>query len=290
MQKMAAPTPSPDSDAKPRHHRRWPWVVGIVAAIVVIPLIVLGVLYVNRERPGAKPLDEAVESYREGVTSTSSTPDQDRPTAGVYSAMGTGHAALSFPPLSQEDGDVLPVTVQNDADGCWVVRLDYNQAHWQTWNYCPGDTAGSVVEKGGQTHQRWDLGATKIENTSTFVCTPPAVTVMPDAEPGTTWDASCEGTNTQVADTTISAGPYTFVGEEQLTIGGETVSAQHYNRSRTMSGAQTGEESSDVWFAVGTGLPVRSERSLRIESSSPVGAITYTEDGSWQLTSLQPNS
>jgi hypothetical protein len=291
MKTMADQTPNLELEERPPHrHRRWPWVVGVLVAIVAIPFAVLGILFAWREHPGAKPLSEAVESYRQGESAPSSVPGVTRVAAGVYSAAGSGHEAISFPSLSQDDGAALPLTVQYEDDDCWVVRIDYNQAHWQTWRYCRGDTAGSVLEHGGQTYQRWDLGATQIVNTSTFVCDPPVVAIMPDAASGTTWPASCRGTNTQVSGTTTSAGPYTLIGEEDLLIAGTSVPAQHYRQDRTVSGAQSGDELNDVWFVKGSGLPVRSERSLRLESSSPLGTITYTETGWWQLTSLEPNT
>ncbi len=285
-QTAVATTPNSDPE-EPHRRRRWPWVVGLVVALILLPCLLIGVPFLLREDPGAKSVDEAVDTYRQGASSTAA-PDVRRPIAGVYSATGTGHEALSFPPLGQDDGTVMPLTVQYETDGCWVIRLDYNEAHWQTWRNCPGDSIGTVVESGGQTYQRWDLGAAQIENTSTFDCAPPSIVMMPDAPPGTAWTDTCTGTNTQAAGQTTSAGPYTFVGDEDVVVAGAPVATRHYRQSRTLTGAQSGEQDADLWFVVATGLPVRSERSLRIESNSPVGAITYTETGSWQLTSLEP--
>jgi len=35
---------------------------------------------------------------------------------------------------------------------------------------------------------------------------------------------------------------------------------------------------------------LRAERNYRLTSPSPVGNITYTEQGSWQLSSLEPTT
>ena len=39
-----------------------------------------------------------------------------------------------------------------------------------------------------------------------------------------------------------------------------------------------------------SGLPLRGERHITIMSSSPIGTVTYHEDGSWQMTYLQPRT
>ena len=78
-----------------------------------------------------------------------------RPPEGVYEYAGEGSERISFPPVSQQDGAVIPGTVTHGADGCWVFRLDYNAAHWQDWRYCP--SGGVIADTGGRTHQTLGL-------------------------------------------------------------------------------------------------------------------------------------
>jgi hypothetical protein len=288
-QSTVAPDVSSDREP-PRRSPRWRWIVAAVATIVIVGVGVVVALFVVREDPAAKPVGEAIDEFRQENQVPAPTSDILRPEAGVYEATGDGREAISFPPVSQNDGTTMPVTVQHEPDGCWTLEIDYNEAHWQTWNYCPGDATGRVVERGGQTYQRWDLGAASVENTSTFVCDPPSVVFAPDDAAGATWQQSCEGTNTQTSGSTTSAGPYTFAGDELLLIGGEEVSTRHYRQVRAISGSQIGSQTAEIWIAIETGLPVRSTRSIQIDSSSPVGTITYTENGSWQLTSLRPTT
>ncbi len=279
-------------DAAP-HRRRWPWVVGLVVAVVLVAVAVPVVLFATRERPEGKDLGEAVDEYQPGSSTAAGGP-----TPGVYRATGEGTEAISLPPVSQHDGAVVPVTVEAADDGCWRVEAAYHEAHRQDWTFCEqpgGGGAGEgaapvVVDRGGQTYQRWDFGATSVENTSTFTCDPPAVMIDPSAEPGDTWDQHCTGTNTQTDGTTISAGTYEFVGVEDLEIDGEAVPARRYRQDRTISGAQTGTDAVDVWFAVADHLPLRMARDVRIDSDSPVGTVTYTESGWWQLDSLVPET
>lgn len=265
--------------------RKGLWIAGIVvAAIVVVVVGFVVVSFVLREDPGAKSVEEALEELDEG----GSGEDGDvvsGPEPGVYRAEGEGTESLSVPPVSQHDGAVMPVSVERPETGCWRVKIDYNEAHWQSWLFCEQD--GVIVERGGETYQRWDFGAITAENTSTFVCDP-SVMIDPDAEPGARWEQSCTGTSSATAGTTISAGPYEFVGIEEVVIGGVGVPARRYHQERSLSEAQQGTTVTELWFAVDTGLPLRMERETHVESDSPVGRVTYTESGHWQLASLTP--
>ena len=87
---------------------------------------------------------------------------------------------------------------------------------------------------------------------------------------------------------TTSTGPYRFVGRDTLTIGGTAVDAVHYRRERTMSGGQRGTETSEVWFAVADGLPLRNERRIQAGTDTVVGETTYREEGSFELVDLEP--
>ena len=124
--------------------------VGIVAGLVVIAVGVLVVLFITREDPGARSIDEAVEEFRSDTDGGGTSPGDGAaaggPPAGVYLLEGSGTESLSFPPLSQSDGETMPMTVGATDGGCWTVRIDYNEAHWQDWNLCrDGD---SVIESG----------------------------------------------------------------------------------------------------------------------------------------------
>ena len=178
----------------------------------------------------------------------------------------------------------MPATVTHEGGGCWTFRIDYSTNHWQSWRYCPHD--GGLDEVGGQGYQRWDFGAFASETTSTFECDSP--TIEAHQEPGDEWAQRCTGTSTGVEGTTITEGPYRFVGTETLTIGGERVRALRYHRERTTSGNQEGSESSDVWFSAETGMPLRNVRKLEAVSGSVIGPVRYTEEGRFELTSLDP--
>jgi hypothetical protein len=252
--------------------------VVVVVAGVVVALIVLG--------GGAEPVD--VEEVRRPTGSTE-PPEAAvlRPPQGVYLYEGGGTDQLSTPPKEQAEGPSMPATVTHRDDGCWTFRIDYSTNHWQSWDYCSGE--GDLDESGGSSYQRWDFTVFVQETTSTFVCDS-AVTIDAEQAPGDTWEQSCSGTSTGTEGEALSAGSCTFVGREDVQVGGDTVPAYRYHRERTMSGAQTGTEVSEVWFAAETGMPLRNERHIEVRTDTVIGEVTYTEDADFLLTSLEPHA
>jgi hypothetical protein len=281
--RLPAPPPAAPNPPSPHHRLRW-LLVGLAVTVVLGVAALVG-LFLLREDPGAKDVDQAIDEFRS--TSATAGSGGPRPAAGVYRSSAEGDAELSFPPIDQVDGDVVPLTLEHLADGCWRITVDFNEWHSQSWDHCVVD--GRILERGGQTVQRWDVGAATLDNTSTFTCDPPIVLVDPTATPGASWPQSCAGTNSAIAGTTTSAGPYTYVGPDELEIGGQPVEVHHYVQERAITGSQEGRNIVDYWFAE-DGLPVRMERTVDVATDSPVGAITYRESGWWELTSLEPAS
>lgn len=268
--------------------RRWPWIVGAAALVLVLAAGGVITLYVVRDRPGEQSVDDMLDEFRDGGDDGDGGSAEDRPPAGVYEAEGEGEATLSLLGLAQQDGPSIPITVTHDEPGCWSVLIDLNDAHRQTNRYCRTDD-GRVVEGHSETDQEWDLGAVTQENHTEFTCEPDTLRLDPDAEPGQTWPHRCTGENTGVSGTTTSEGTYTYVGEDELEVDGEAVAVEHYRQQRTISGAQEGEQTVDHWYTP-DGLLVREERTSQVRSDSPIGAITYADDGWWQLISLTPRT
>ena len=59
-----------------------------------------------------------------------------------------------------------------------------------------------------------------------------------------------------------------------------------------MSGDQTGDVAVDTWFAESDGLPLKETHDIRVVSPAPapIDHVTYSERGSWRLTSLTPRT
>lgn len=277
---------APEAEEHPRSRRRWRrWALVVVAVLLVLGGLLAGWLMLLNRDTRPKTTEEAVEEFREGNNADGGAVAL-RPAAGVYTYEGSGREQIDIPPASHSQGPEIPATVTHGDDGCWTFKIDYSVDHWQDFQYCARD--GSLAEVGGRTFQRWNFVATKIDNLTTFVCDPVAVMLEPGMEPGDTHEQSCEGTSEQVTGTVVSAGPDEYVGEETVVVGGEPVRAHHVRRERTFGGAQSGEELNDFWFAVDDGLPLRNERSITVRSDSPIGTVTFTEEGEFTLTSLAP--
>lgn len=261
--------------------------------VVVAALVAGAAFLILRREPGPASIDEAVEDFTAGGADGAAG-DSDgvpRPAEGVYVYAGEGSESLSLLPGDHGQGPRLPATVTHDADGCWSFRIELHEDHWQSWDYCAerGADGLELVEVGGQTFQAWDLGVAAVGNTSTFRC-PDSVVVRAGAEAGDRWRQECRGTSDTVSGTTVSAGRTTFVGEETVTVDGEEIPALHYHQVREMSDSQSGRQVEDFWFRASDGLPLRNTRTASIDSDSPVGAITYSEDGEWRLTSVEPRT
>ena len=262
-----------------------------IAVLVAAALIGGGWLWLRRDTAQPVSIDDALDRLEQSPTqpsSSSATTLSDaptRPAPGVYRYTGSGQEKLSVPPLSQSQGPTIPATVEHLDDGCWSIRFDYSTNHWQSWTYCPNGT--DLVETGGESWQRWMVGATAITNLTSATCDQSMV-LPADRRPNQVWQASCVVTNESVSGEALSAGPYTFLGEEDIDVDGATVRASRFLRERTITGAQEGTERSDVWFAVETGLPLRNERVVQVETDTPVGTSTYTEEARFDLASLDP--
>ena len=284
--------PPPEGESPHSHPHRRRRLLVTAGVLVLAALVVFGgpyVLYLRRSHPGAKSVSSAVQGFR---SSTSTTGDGNRnlvgPRPGVYQAKGTGTERISFPPNSQRDGAVMPITVTTLPGNCWRWHLDYNTAHWHEYEFCPKGR-DLLLEK-QRNYQQWDFGITTVTNLAEYTCSPPAPIVVEGAKPGTTFQHHCTGTNTAVSGASVAQGPATIVGTEVVTIGGKRVPAIHQQRKQKISGAQQGELDENYWFAVDTGLPLKADRDYKLNTDSPIGTITYTEQGSWQLTSLTPKT
>jgi undecaprenyl-diphosphatase len=207
--------PHPDAEPARRHRRRT-----IPIAAIVVLAVALGGFGLLWRRTTAHQVSIGTARRRFDQSSSTQPPVAAalRPAAGVYVYRGSGTEHLSLPPKSQGQGPQIPATVTQRSDGCWTFRIDYSSAHWQTWDYCP--RGGGLVELGGQTFERWDFVFTKYDSTSTFVCDPPSVTIRAGMKPGEQRQQRCRGTSTGTKGDAVSAGSFTFVGEDTITVNG----------------------------------------------------------------------
>jgi hypothetical protein len=285
--------PSADGAAEPPRHSARRKILLVVGAIVVV-LVLLGLWVVFG---GEKAQQSSEEQARQRIEAGSSAPTSPTtpsgesrlttsPTAGFYRYQGSGKENTTFPPLTEDQGPGMPATVTAEPDGCWVVRIDFNTHHWQDWTYCTAN--GQLSERRGSTFARRNYGGMDIDNTSTFTCDPPALILDAADQPGAARPRLCVGSGTLIPAQTTVAGTMTVVGREQIDVGGQSVPTVHVRYDLTYSGAQSGSEKTDDWFAETTGMPVRNEHHITVGTDTPFGMITYTEDAQFVLQTAQP--
>jgi hypothetical protein len=233
-----------------------------------------------RERLGAHAGDTSTPTV-----ATDAGPLTAPPTPGLFRYQGTGREVTTFPPLTENQGPAMPATVTAGSDGCWVVRIDVNTHHWQEWTYCTQE--GRVTERSSTNFTRRNLGGANIDNTSTFTCDP-AVVVAATDEAGTVRPRSCVGSGSLIPEPTTTAGTITVVGREEIDVGGVAVPTTHVRYDLTYVGAQSGTETTDLWFDSMTGMPVRNEHRIEVDTDTPFGPITYTEDARYALQTPRP--
>ncbi|GIU88187.1 MAG: hypothetical protein KatS3mg009_2702 [Acidimicrobiia bacterium] len=235
---------------------------------------------------GAEEADvgEAVEEYRRHREEGDASGGFLLPAAGVYAYAAQGTERLSFLDTRQEWGATLPATVTHAA-GCFTLRIDYSTHHWQEWDLCP--RGARLEETGGRTFQRFDFVAFEESVLVELTCSPPGVTIDTTAEPGDSWTQTCRGVTGDGTET-VSSGPNTFVGVETVRVGALEVETYRYRADRTIGGDREGRERFETWYSTRDGMLVKGTRSVEVRSPSPIGTVTYTEEGSFALTSLEP--
>ena len=268
-----------DEDAPPRrrrHRARW-----VLAALV---LMVGGtVAYFELSSSPARQVSLQQAKSRLGPVQPAGTYG---PAPGVYSYRGSGTDHLSLMSLSQAEGPQIPGTVTPLGAGCWRFRLDFSTHHWQTWEYC--QHGSDIWLTGGQVWQLWPIGPINFTNLTTTTCNEATVALPAQPALNQTWSSTCSGTSNQVKGAMQTSGVLRYLGPATLSIGGKSVTAEHLQLNRTDTGAQTGDESYEMWLQKGTGLPLRLTHSIRVSTSTPIGKTTYTESGTLSLESLQP--
>jgi hypothetical protein len=260
-------------------------IVGVIAVVLIAAIVLLS-MFVFRDTPGARSVDDALSDFRSGTDNTGNGASIRRPPAGVYVADATGKASISLPPATQSYGATLPVTVTHEGDNCWSTEVDFNNSFRQTWHYCIED--GNLTEHGNFTTTRWDLGLMAITNETTFECEPPGVLIRTGEATGQSSDYSCAGHSDSVAGETRSDITVESVGLENLTIDGVEVPTYHYVEVDTLTGAQRGVTKVEYWYSADEFHLVRMARDIDLKTNSPVGDITYRETGGWKLASLTP--
>jgi hypothetical protein len=265
-----------------RHRRRW--IVFIALGVVVLVAATAAWLLLGGGSPRPVTVDEARRRTDGATASTAPKGEFGPPVAGVYLYRGAGTEKTSFPAITEQQGPSMPATVIPDGTGCWRFRIDYNTHHWQDWRFCASPSG--IVSTGGRSFSRREFGAFKVDNTSTFTCADPEVFLAEGMEAGDSFRGVCTGASTATGGSTRSAGSTTYLGDEDLEVGGRTVRTRHLRYQRALTGAQDGTEQADWWADPSTMLPIRNRHRVSVRTQVGTLTVTYTEVSTYELTSL----
>ncbi len=263
--------------------------MGIVAVVVLGTLVGAGAWWMSHRGPGRPSIGGAVGRFRSSSGSSVGS-GTARPEPGVYVYSGTGDEHLSFLATSQSQDGSLPGTVALGSGDCWELTVEYNSFHRQAWSFC--STGGRLMESANSTDQKFDFGPLSQSEHTEVVCHPPITFADPARAPGDHDPVRCTGhSQTTKADMT-QRGHVTFLGRTTVRVGSRRIPALHVEQDITIAGDQQGSQHEELWIAKQTGLPLREQRSIRVASPAPapLNHVTYTERGSWRLTSMTPRT
>jgi hypothetical protein len=211
-----------------------------------------------------------------------------RPAVGVYSYVGTGAGTLTIPPKTQHDGPTIPGTVTYSAGGCWTLRLDYSNDHWELATYCPHHHDLLEVGRGGW--YQWNLVATSVSDAAAYLCRPAEIAVPGPALRRHPVHFSCIGHNSPLKIGPVTmAGTVRFLRTGTVHVGAQKVPAVQMEEEATFSGGQTGTDVERTWYSQATGLPLESTWSTDVTTPTPIGSSTLHSSASFHLTSLTPH-
>ena len=246
----------------------------LVAAVVLVAVVVAGAAawyFVLRDPTDPVDVDEAVTSFR---TDTEPTPGTSPIPEGVYVYETNGVEktdALTGKKHRYPRRSTITVTAADCGVSLLWRVLDGRSTEWV---YCVSDAGWEVAS---QNERHTFFGNTK---RTTYTCENSPIRPK-DREPGrrpvscTTGDAEERGTAF-------------VVGRERLEVSGTPVATDHVRKKTQFSGEIRGFATHDLWFDEKSGVPVKIVMVSRTTNDSPVGEVTYDEDVTLVLTSLEP--
>ena len=238
------------------------------AALVVVgapAFLIGGKAWVGHVEPA-----EAVARFRQaGPQAAEAAPGLPRP--GVYRYRTTGGETISFFDYRRR----YPATTVRIVTrrGCGVREEQWFLVqHLEYYDRC-----GAALPSYGT-----DIAYWWTHGTQDFRCGPGSFDGS-DLRPGQSSRWTCRDQDTRAVQTTQ------YVADEVVTVAGRSVTARHTRWSTGFSGATSGGALVDDWFDPATGLVLREERHIGLRVGSPfIGRLTYTDNSTYELTSMEP--
>ena len=246
-----------------------------IAAGVVAGIAILGVaawFFLLRDATRPVGVEEAVTSFR---TETELAPEGPSPIPeGVYVYETEGFEKTDAL-TGRTHRYPMRSTIAVRRAECGVSLLwRVLEGRSTEWTYC---VTPDGWELRSQDERHTFFGRTE---RTTYLCSD--TPIRPRAAVPTRWDVSC------ATDGADEAGVGLIVGQDTLKVGGASVVTEHVRKRTTFSGDIRGFARHDLWFDTRSGFPVKMVMVSRTTNDSPVGDVTYDEDVTLILTSLEP--
>jgi len=249
--------------------RAWLIAGGLVVAVAAAGAIVWVLAFRDTATPVS--VEQAVTSFQTetGPASEGKSPIPE----GVYVYTTEGYEKTSV--LGKTHHYPRRTTIAVRSAGCgvsllWRVFVGRSTA----WTFC-------VTSKG------WDLRSQDERHTffghterTTYVCE--NTLIRPGSSGPDRWAVSC------TTGKAHEKGVGRVVGAESLEVAGKEVATAHVSKRTSFSGEIRGTATYDFWFAARSGTPVKIVMVSRTTNDSPIGDVTYDEDVTLRLTSLEP--
>lgn len=227
-------------------------------------------------RPTSSAVPSDAPSRDAPPVESETTPTFGMPDEGVYTYATEGWETVSMAG-ARHDYPSETFSAVRHLGGCrWETDHHFLEEHRERKEYCSDGSAllalgfDSYITFFGQTAE------------SHGRCDPPQVSAHLPADPGQRYTSSCTG------DGWTSEAIVTFVGREDVVVGGQPVDALHYTQETTLRGSNRGESHMDVWYHPATGLPLEVMRTTQSWAQAFGGEVEYNEDVHFVVTSLQP--
>ncbi len=240
-----------------------------VLVVVGAPAFLIG----GRYWVGHVGLDDAVARFRAAGPAAARPAAAGLPAPGVYQYRTTGGERISFLDYHRAYSSTTMRIVTGH--GCGVREQQWFLIqHVEYYDRCPD---GSLASYGTDIAYWWTHG------TQDFRCDAGGSFDMVGHAPGDRVRWLCRDEDTRAEQVTE------YVGDEDVTVAGQTLRARHTRWVTTFSGATKGTATVDDWFHPGAGLVLRERREIGLRVGSPfVGQVGYTDHSEFTVLSVEP--
>jgi hypothetical protein len=200
-----------------------------------------------------------------------------RPSAGVYRYDTDGFESVSVLGAQRRYPAETTRTVRHGAGCNWTFRIILLEEHQEEHVACSGPGILDLTQSTNDV--RW-FG---LSTTTRFTCDPPIRHIDVAAGSGSTASFVCrEGTDSTFSGTTA------VLGEESVTVGGQTRRAWRVSVNGTFQGKTRGTVTASELIDQETGMTLFEQRVNDLKQQSLIGDISYRQEVTLRLRSLSP--